>query len=313
VGLRKIWLGIILVSVCSVPARSQQADSLLLSDPYIAELDSLIASGDTGFLSLIDSLINVPVPKLKSQLVMRLGYNSNVVAASRTLGFNQFGMAPGISYYHKSGLYADYTGYWSEEYDPRYYLTVLSGGYMASPKLWWSVIAEYNRYLYSGLGEDEYIAYKNSAGLSNFFDIKWVTLRLDYQLFFGDKIAHRINPSVMLNFEKTKLGRVNRLAFYPTASILYGSEQITELVPFARTYLGIIYRIRRGLDLYYEKETTHFGILNYSFSAPLSITIKNWTFLVNYTYNIPKALPNEPIRLESSGYISASVSKRIEF
>jgi hypothetical protein len=313
VGLRKIWLGIILVSVCSVPARSQQADSLLLSDPYIAELDSLIASGDTGFLSLIDSLINVPVPKLKSQLVMRLGYNSNVVAASRTLGFNQFGMAPGISYYHKSGLYADYTGYWSEEYDPQYYLTVLSGGYMASPKLWWSVIAEYNRYLYSGLGEDEYIAYKNSAGMSNFFDIKWVTLRLDYQLFFGDKIAHRINPSVMLNFEKTKLGRVNRLAFYPTASILYGSEQITELVPFARTYLGIIYRIRRGLDLYYEKETTHLGILNYSFSAPLSITIKNWTFLVNYTYNIPKALPNEPIRLESSGYISASVSKRIEF
>lgn len=41
---------------------------------------------------------------------MRMGYNSNVVAASRTLGFNQFGVAPGISFYHKWGLYADYTG-----------------------------------------------------------------------------------------------------------------------------------------------------------------------------------------------------------
>jgi hypothetical protein len=313
VGLKKIWLGLVLVSVCMIPARSQQTDSLLLDDPYIAELDSLIASGDTGFLSLIDSLINVPIPKLKSQLVMRLGYNSNVVAASRTLGFNQFGVAPGISYYHKSGLYADYTGYWSKEYDPQYYLTVLSGGYMASPTLWWSIMGEYNRYIYAGLGEDEYVPYKNSVGLSNFFDIKWVTLRLDYQLFFGDKTAHRINPYIMLNLEKTKLGRIDRIAFYPTASVLYGSEQITELIPYARTYIGIIYRVRRNLPLYYEQETTRFGILNYSFSAPVSISVNNWTFLISYTYNIPKALPGEPITLESSGYISASISKRIEF
>ncbi|MBN8652787.1 MAG: hypothetical protein J0L67_15245 [Cytophagales bacterium] len=316
-GLKKIWLGFVLVSVCSISARSQQTDSLLLHDPYITELDSLIASGDTGFLSLIDSLINLPTPKLKSQLVMRMGYNSNVVAASRTLGFNQFGVAPGISFYHKSGLYADCTGYWSKEYDPQYYLMVLSGGYMAGPTKWWSLMAEYNRYLYAGIGEDEYIAYKNSAGLSNFFDMKWVTLRLDYQLFFGDKIAHRINPSVMLNIEKTKLGIFDRIAFYPTVSFLAGSEQylIEEFRPYSKTYLGIIYRIRNNLPLYYfyREERTEFGILNYSFSAPLSITIKNWTLLVNYTYNIPKALPSEPIRLESSGYISASISKRIEF
>lgn len=131
--------------------------------------------------------------------------------------------------------------------------------------------------------------------------------------FFGDKIAHRINPSIMLNIEKTKLGRINRLAFYPTASVLFGSEEITELLPYARTYLGIIYRIRRNIPLYYEQTTTHFGVLNYSFSAPLSLNINNWTFLVNYTYNIPQALPGEPITLESSGYISASISKRIEF
>jgi hypothetical protein len=313
VGLKKLWLGLVLVSVCSIPVRSQQTDSLLINDPYLAELDSIIASGDTGFLSLIDSLVNIPTPKLKSQLVMRLGYNSNVVSASRTLGFNQFGVAPGVSFYHKSGLYADYTGYWSEEYNPQYYLTVLSGGYLNSVTSWWSIMAEYNRYSYAGLGEDEYVPYKNSAGLSNFFDIKLVTLRMDYQLFFGDKTAHRINPSVMLNLEKAKLGRIDRIAFYPTASILYGSEQITELVPFTRTSLGIIYRIRRNLPLYYEQETTKFGVLNYSFSMPVSVNIKNWSLLVSYTYNIPQALPGEPITLESSGYISASVSKRIEF
>lgn len=312
-GLKKLWLGLILVSVCSVPSKSQQTDSLLINDPYIAELDSLIAHGDTGFLSLIDSLLSIPAPKLKSQVLMRFGYNTNVVSASRTLGFNQFGVAPGIAYYHKSGLYADYTGYWSKAYDPSYYLTILSGGYINSPTRWWSILAEYNRYLYAGLSEDEYVPYKNSLGLSNYFDVKRVTFRLDYLLFFGDKSAHRINPSVMLNLEKTKLGKIDRIAFYPTASVLFGSEQITELVPYARTYLGIIFRIRRNMPLYYEKTTTHFGVLNYSFSAPVSVSVKTWTLLLSYTYNIPKALPGEPISLQSSGYISASVSKRLEF
>jgi len=250
---------------------------------------------------------------MRSQLIMRLGYNSNVVAASRTLGFNQFGMAPGLSYYHKSGFYTDVTGYWSAEYEPNYYLTVASAGYMNSPTRWWSLMAEYSRYMYSGLTEDDYIAYKNSAGISNFFDVNIVTFRFDYQLFFGEKVAHRINPSIMLNLEKTKLGRVDRLAFYPTASILLGSEQITEMVPYARTYLGIIYRLRRGMPLYYEETRTEFGVLNYSFVAPLVLTINNWTFIASYTYNIPKALPGETIDLINSGYISASISKRIEF
>ncbi len=255
----------------------------------------------------------MPVPKLRSQLITRLGYNSNVVAASRTLGFNQFGMAPGFSYYHKSGFYADVTGYWSNEYDPNYYLTVGSAGYMNSPTLWWSFMAEYSRYMYSSLGEDDYIAYKNSAGISNFFDVGMATLRLDYQLFFGDKIAHRINPSVMLNLEKRKLGKIDRVAFYPTTSVLFGSEQVTETLPYARTYLGIIYRIRNKLPLYYDVTHNEFGVLNYSFVAPLAISINNWTFLVSYTYNIPKALPGETIDLINSGYISASISKRIEF
>ncbi len=308
-----ILIGIFLLSVCLTSLRGQQTDSALLySDPYIAELDSLFGKKDSlQIFSLIDSLINLPVPAFRSQLIARLGYNSNVVSASRTLGFNQFGLAPGLAYYHKTGLYADFTGYWSPEYDPSYYLTVGSVGYMNSPTKWWSFMAEYNRYFYSSLSEDDYIAYKNSAGISNFFDVHLFTFRLDYQLFFGDKIAHRISPSVMINLEKTRWGKIDRLAFYPMVSVLFGSEQITENIPYAQTYLGIIYRLRRGLPLYYEQTKTEFGVLNYSFVAPLALTINQWTFIVSYTYNIPKALPGETIDLVNSGYLSASVSKRI--
>lgn len=308
-------VGLLIVSVCSFSTKAQQTDSALLySDPYIAELDSLLAQSDsTSILSLIDSLINLPEPELHSQLNIRLGYNSNVVSASRTLGFNQFGMAPGLSYYHKSGLYTDVTGYWSKEYDPQYYLTVGTVGYMNSPTAWWSVMAEYNRYFYSAIDDETYIAYDNTVGIYNFFNAKWFTFRLDYQLFFGEKVAHRINPTVMINLEKRGWGKIDRIAFYPYSTMLFGSEQITRLEPYVRSYLGIIYRLRRGLPLYYEVTNTEWGVLNYSFVAPVSISMNRWTFMISYTYNIPQALPGETIDLINSGYLSASISKLIQF
>jgi hypothetical protein len=92
-----------------------------------------------------------------------------------------------------------------------------------------------------------------------------------------------------------------------------GTEQITEIKPYARTLAGIIWRQRNGLPLFYEETRTEFGVLNYSFVAPVSLTISDWFFMLSYTYNIPKALPGEAITLTNSGYLSAAVSKRIEF
>jgi hypothetical protein len=312
---RGVIAALIIWSACGIPAGAQQADSLLLkNDPYLAELDSLLAVSDsTQLLSFIDSLINLPDYTVKSQLIARIGYNSNVVADSRTLGFNQFGIAPGVSYYHKSGMYADLTTYWSKEYDPNFYLTVGSAGYMNSPTKWWSFMAEYSRYMYSDTSDDIYIAYKNNVGVSNFFDVKPFTFRLDYQFYFGDKEAHRITPSVMLNLQKRDLGKITRISFYPTISVMLGSEQITEYLPYSNTLIGALMRQRRGLPLYYEETNTEFGILNYSFVAPISINLKNWFFILSYTYNIPKALPGETLTLENSGYLSASVSRRIQF
>jgi hypothetical protein len=314
---RKRILIIIVSSVCFTSARGQQTDSaLLFNDPYIAELDSLLnESGSSDFLRLMDSLINLPAPTIKSQMIVRLGYNSNVVSASRTLGFNQSGMAPGISYYHKSGLYADATGYWSKEYEPNYYLTVGSVGYLNSPTKWWSFMTEYSRYMYSKLSEDEYIAYKNNVGVSNFFDVGLFTFRLDYQFYFGDKNVHRVSPNIMLNLHKTKLGVIDRIAFYPMFSVLFGNEHWTKDTPYplALTRLGFLYLWRNNLPRYYTESFNKFGVLNYSFVAPLAITIKQWTFIVSYTYNIPKSLSGEPIELVDTGYLSASISRRIKF
>jgi hypothetical protein len=297
--------------------QAQQKDSLLMNDPFIAEFDSIFNSSDSiSILQLLDSFMVVPARKEKSQLAFRIGYNSNVVATSRTLGFNQFGLAPGISFYHKSGFYADATGYWSNEYNPDYYLTAFSSGYMKTVGKRWSFLAEYTRYLYSDQGADVYIPFRNNMGISNFLEFKPINFRLDYHLYFGQENAHRILPGISLNLEKKNWRGIKRILFFPSMNILLGSARITSYIKEFRYFTDpavIKYREAHNLpDQYtYFRPVTHteFGVMNYSISAPTSVAYKNWRFLLNYTYNFPKALPGEDLVLSNSGYISFSIAK----
>src|SRR6185436_15083634 len=134
---------------------------------------TLEADSSVNLLSLfhlVDSLMEMPMEDLElgSTLVGRLGYNSNIIAANRTLGFNQFGLSPGISYYHKTGMYLDATAYWSQEYSPNLYLTIPSIGYIKTVKKW-TLNLEYSRYIYSFSDTPGDLPYTNTLIFSNFF------------------------------------------------------------------------------------------------------------------------------------------------
>src|SRR5688572_708531 len=74
---------------------------------FLSDQDSLLTYEDSlSIFSLIDSLLQLE-NESGSILSLRLGYNSNVLSTGRTLGIENFGLAPGISYYHRTGLYAD--------------------------------------------------------------------------------------------------------------------------------------------------------------------------------------------------------------
>ncbi|HCM77850.1 MAG TPA: hypothetical protein DIS90_15810 [Cytophagales bacterium] len=310
---RSIAFLVILLSACSYTSRAQQADSLF-NDFELSELDSIFSFQDSlSIFNLIDSLLQSEGLYNKSSMAFRLGYNSNATGSGRTLGIDQFGLSPGISYYHKSGAYMDASGYWSNEYEPSYYLTILSAGYLGAITNKWSILAEYSRYFYSDLGPDVVVAYENSLGVSNFIDVKPLTFRLDYTLLFGEKTGHRIMPGVMLNLEKRNWKGFDRILFYPSFNLLLGSEQYEQYLPYARTLIGSLIRVRNGLPLYYLDKGTDFGIMNYSFSLPLSMNVGNWNFLLSYAFNIPKALSNEQFQPENSGFITASVTRYIRF
>ncbi len=271
-----------------------------------------------SLFQLVDSLMTMPIADLElgSTLVGRLGYNSNIVAASRTLGFNQFGLSPGISYYHKTGLYLDATAYWSQEYSPNLYLTVPSIGYLKSKKKW-TFNLEYSRYIYSFSDSTYDLPYTNTIGLSNFLEVRPFLFRLDYSFYFGEKSVHRIMPAVMLNLEKRNWKGFKRILLYPTFGVLLGNEtwQISQYVPNFHSLIELAILRKKGKKLFSLQTSNYnkFGVLNYSVSLPLSVSYKNWNFLLSYTYNFQQALPDEPITVTNSGYLSFSIIRYFNF
>jgi hypothetical protein len=300
-GLCRRWLLAIIMAISAATIHAQEADSVVLS-----QVEDILSFEDSlSIFNLIDSLFqNAEVES--SQFGIRLAYNSNVLSAGRTLGIENFGLSSGLSYYHKSGFYGDFSGFWSKDFDPKYYLTIASVGYMYSfPKVF-SIMAGYDRYFYNMQSEDEYIPYKNTLSVTPLFEVKPFMLAINYSYYFGDAYVNRIMPSFALVLEKKKFLKIDKVVLSPTFYMLMGDETLTELEidgPSARNYIkyGTWFRIT-------EINKRVFGIMNYAFSVPLSITYKNWSFMFSYTYNIPKALPGEPLTISESSYLSGSIA-----
>jgi hypothetical protein len=303
-GLRFLFL-LLFVSTSSA-LHAQDVDSLLLGD----DLDFLISGDSLSVFSLIDSLLNADTNP-QSQLALRLGYNSNVIAAGRTLGIENFGLAPGITYYHKSGFFADVSGFWSKDFDPSYYLTIASVGYSPIISKKFGLMATYDRYFYHTNTEDAYIPYKHAASMNGSFDHRWLNTGLTYSFYFGDKTVQRIIPSIGATFEIKKKALIKRIAILPTFYLLLGDEIFysTEvLVP--RTRLEALYNYRTYGKVFptIVTEKREFGLMNYSFTLPISISIGKTNLLVTYVYSIPNALPSENLTFSESSFITAAFS-----
>ncbi len=305
----RCWLLTTIISASSASLFAQDADSLLSKTETALTLEDSLS-----IFNLIDSLLAMPSP-IGSQLAVRMGYNSNVLSAGRTLGIENFGLAPGISFYHTSGLFADVTSYWSKDFDPSYYLTVTSLGYMYDFSKKFSILAGYDHYFYNTSGES-YIPYQNTVYITPIIEFKPVSLSVNYSFYFGDQYVHRIMPSLGLTLEKRKWRGFSRIALLPTASVLWGNEQISTIEYVApKTLIEAFQNMRKYGTRFSIVQTNQnvSGIMNYTFSLPLNVTFKNWSFMFTYAYNIPKALPGEPLILSESSYLSGSLTYYIGF
>jgi hypothetical protein len=301
-GLR-LWISLLLLTSAS-GLRAQQADvSLPAADTAYSSLDSL------SIFSLIDSLLELQESQ-PSQLAVRLSYNSNVLSAGRTLGIENFGLSPGVSYFHRSGLYADISAFWSNDFSPSYYLTIASIGYMKDFSKHLSVMAGYDKYFYNFNNDEVYIPFNNTVSITPILEFKPVSLSVNYSFYFGDQSAHRVMPGVTVTAQRRKIWKFDRIAISPSFFALWGNEVFTtiEYVPPA-TLRELIQNVKdygtRFKTVYSSQEV--FGIMNYAISIPFNISYKKWAFSFTYIYNIPKSLPGEPEALSESTYLTGSL------
>lgn len=314
----RCWLFMLMLSASW--AYSQDADSLYaqvnsLNAPIHGDTSTLTAADSLSIFNLIDSLLSLD-NSLTSQLAVRLAYNSNVLSAGRTLGIENFGLSTGISYYHSSGLYADVTGYWSKDFDPSYYLTVASFGYMHDFSKRFSIMASYDRFFYSVAGDDDiYIPYKNTLSVTPILEFKPVSLSANYSYYFGDQTAHRLMPGLSFLLEKRKFAGMDRISLNPSFFALFGDETISR-IEFERpkTWQEAFQNYAKYGTRFkvVQINTQVFGVMNYMISIPLIASVKNWSFSFTYSYNIPKALEGEIIDESESTFLSASITYFID-
>ena len=355
----KIVLVTLIISiVAALPAKSQDSDHddydsllnyYLASDSILLDqLELELAADSMDILDLIDSLIYGDFRY--SQLSMRLGYTSDITYAGRNFGIEQHGFAAGISYYNKTGLFADVSGFWNSHLVPAYNPTVLTAGYLGRLSRKLSYTVSYDHFFYNQTDDElSYYPITNSANASAFLELGKITLAGEYSFLFGEESAHRFRANLMYTFSKSKLGFIDRFVFMPTASTLLGSSYIYQINPvyptisretrfqirqilfrrYGEEAIKYLWRNRRDQYLDLEREVFNlirddainyeltssnvFGIMNYSFSVPFYFYINNFTFALSYHYNIPVALPGEELNLEPNSYAGATLIYNIPF
>ncbi len=197
-----------------------QSDTLSLQeqlDLLELEMDSLTV------YNLINSILSDYKPA--SEMGFRLAYNSSVTNAGRTYSLDQHGFSPGVSYYHKSGVFGDVSGFWGSALDPNYSLTVGTLGYMKLVGKNWSLSGNYERWFYNYNSSNP----PNTLGATVGFTSKFFYSSLDYSFLFGGKTSNRLILSTSGNLKIQNWWIFKSVAFRPTISTVFGNQDITIL------------------------------------------------------------------------------------
>lgn len=221
-----IWSAFLCLLGFPFYSQAQEADSTVSTtlDELYDELDALFEgdSSELDLFALVDSLLAVPAPKISS-LHTRIAYISQVTTAGRDLDIDQYGISPGLSFFHHSGFFADASGFINSEYEPPYYLTMGSLGYMHLFKNWLTTTLSHDFYLYHDTLSHQF---NKSAQLSTFVDYKFLNLGVDYSLLYGNETAHRVMGNLSADINLGKLGLIKKVTLHPGASIQLGNASV---------------------------------------------------------------------------------------
>ncbi len=284
-----------------------------------SELDSLGVM-DLMDLEFLDSLLSLE--EKETELNIGFGYSSQVVTAGQTLGIDQYGLTPSLSFYHKSGLFADYTGFFNSDADPQYFLHNASVGYMGTLGKSWSYSASYMKQFY----EETSNPLEHSFNFSGTYSLKKFSASLAYSRYFGEQSSNLLMPSVSMFINKPDFLFLKSISIFPIVSLSYANPNLL-YASFTERYIKGVWLQESTVNLtdtevfflfstniperianrYYDgrrlkmagallesvdfTENTRFGLTSTAFSLPVIMEFnERFTVTLSYTYIIPERL-----------------------
>jgi len=293
--------------------------AITLSTPLCAQ-SAFIASVDSSstvfpeqdldnlmLFQLIDSLLAAESSRT-SQFSLHMGYISEVSNAGRTLDVKQFGFNPGISYFHKSGVYANVIGYWNSDLSPKYDLTVVALGYIGflSPKLSYSISYDHSFYTDTEVNLDlpqwiidlllpPILNNSFSGGLD--MDFGSIETGVNYSWLFNEESAHRAHWRLTGDLKKYGWLGLDKVSLRPSFGLLFGNLDVISVSYSRDAFIGSRFP-------FLINKKSEFGLLNYRFRLPIGLTKKSFQLIFEYNYNIPVSLPGEEFDYPNNSYFS---------
>ena len=289
--------------------------------------------------SEIDSLLQL---EENSSITFRLAYTSKALFAGRDFGITQTALMPDITYYHKSGLYAELTGLSYSKSTPKYELTFLSAGYTGFVgNLLYS--AEISKTFYTQPDPENPNPLPYALALTGSYDIGKISTNLGYTFMFGSETAHRINFGPSFFKKWTNIGFIDRLSINPGLNLVLGNQSSNYSQNWNTIASGINTStgtgtgfnalaaqrqlnnpnlpavIRQRLIAMLKKNgttanvatapTNYFGLMAYDLSLPLSATVGAIRFsLTPHIIKPVKLFSTEDISTKLNSYFSFSVT-----
>lgn len=335
------WLTSILLSL-SIISLLAQTEELSLEE-QLAQLESELDS--IALFGLFDEYLN---QSPDSEFGLRFSYSGSRLSAGRDFNQNQRGYSPGISYYHSSGLYLDWTTFFDNQSDGAINLSIFHAGYMWMPTTKW-IVNPYFEKTFNHQNSTNELTWSMGTGVTR--DFKVAELGVDYAFLWGSSVGHRLIPSMTKSFKVKRVPLLGNVSFYPSISLvagtttifsyLYSDDQVEDYLTQIQSLTEQdVLALRRNGTITAEQtqdlilairllesgnpdaaniiedfinelqEENSFELLSTNLSLPVSFKIKKTSIMAGYTYSIPYRLPGEDQSVDPTGFFSFSISRR---
>jgi hypothetical protein len=262
-------------------------------------VEELIFSDSESLLKYIEQLNNYQV------LHTSIGFNNKAHFLGRDLGLDQNYLSAQIFYEHSIGIFVGISGAYYSEFEPKWDLTILTGGYgkYFGKHDNYNYEFSYNRYIFT---DTESSDFENSLDASFGIETNRSSIGISANLvyFFGKKQGFQNSFDINGDIDLFKLGNNAKITFTPLLTFQFGSENIdTSRIDDLVSDFPVLDRIINSFEKY--------DLRNIQLQLPVNLKFDNLQIEAGYNFNFPKALEFEQ-NLDNTSFFNLRVSYLID-